>query len=121
MPCDAQARHVDVLCFTVQPVQPVQPVAHLAGESHTDSAVQPVAVEADAENDEDDVHSNSSEENNILDDSGAPEDAPADRLETHTAAQPVQSQSVADIKNEDAHSTQSLSRFAAWSNAARPG
>ena len=63
MPCDAQARHVDVLCFT---------------EADTDKALQPVAVETDAKNNDEDVRSNSSEESNSLDHCGLPEDAHAD-------------------------------------------
>ena len=102
MPCDAQARHVDVLCFTEADTgSAVQPVDHSAVASDTDSAAQPVAVETDAENNDEDVRSTSSEESNILDHRGTPEDAHVDRLETHSAAQPVQSQSIADIKNED--------------------
>ena len=118
MPCDAQARHVDVFCFTEADTdRAVQPVVHAADATDTDRAVQPVTVETHAKNNDDDVRSNSSEEGNILDDSGAPEDAHADRLETHSVAQPseshgieidtdhaappVQSQSIADIKNED--------------------
>ena len=94
MPCDAQARHVDVLCFTEADTDSaVQPVDHPAGASDTEGAVPPVAVETDAKNNDDDVRSNSSEEINILDYSAPPEDAHADRLETH--------RSIADIKNED--------------------
>ena len=46
---DAQARHVDVLCFTQADTDiAVQPVVHLANASDTDRAVQPVTVETDA-------------------------------------------------------------------------
>ena len=66
-PCDDQARHVDVLCFTKSDTgRAVLLVDHHADESDTDRAVQPVALEADAENEEEDVNSNSSEEDNIL-------------------------------------------------------
>ena len=102
MPFDAQARHVDVLCFTeADSSSAVQPVDHPANESDIEGAVQPVAVETDTNNNDDDVRSHSSEEINILDYSVPPEDAHTDRLETHSAAQPVQSKSTADIKNED--------------------
>ena len=117
MPCDAQARHVDVLCFTVADTdRAVQPVDHPTDASDTDRALQLVAAETDATNNDDDVCCNSSSESNILDDTGASDDEHADCLETHTAAQPsashvieidtdpaappVQSQSIADIKNE---------------------
>ena len=118
MPCDAQARPIDVLCFTEADADRAVSLVDLPTDaSDTDRAVQPVAVETDATKHDDDVCSNSSAERNILDDSGAPEDAHADILETHTAAQPseshgieidtdpaappVQSQSIADLKNED--------------------
>ena len=42
---------------------------------------QPVAVETDAKNTDEDVSSNSSEESNTFDDRGTPENAHADRLE----------------------------------------
>ena len=62
MPCDAQARHVDVLCFTEADTDSaVQPVDHPADASDTDKAVQPVAVETEAKSNDDDVRSNSSE------------------------------------------------------------
>ena len=70
MPCDDQARHVDVLCFTMSDTdRAVLPVAHHADESVSDRAVQPVTLEAAAENEVEDVNSNSSDEDNILNDS----------------------------------------------------
>ena len=52
-PCDEQARHVDVLCFTKSDTEKaVQPVDFHADASDTNRAVQPVALEADAENNE---------------------------------------------------------------------
>ena len=72
MPCDAQARHVDVLCFTEADTdRAVQPVDHPTDASDTDRAVQIVAVETNATNNDDDVRSNSSAENNILHDSAS--------------------------------------------------
>ena len=74
MPCDDQARHVDVLCFTKSdPGRAVLPADHHTDQSHTDRAVGSVALETDAKNDEEDIISNSSEEDNILNDSAAPE------------------------------------------------
>ena len=95
MPSDAQARPIDVLCVTEADAdRAVQPVDHPTDASDTDRAVQPVALETDATNNDDDVRSNSSAESNILDDSGAPEDAHADCQETHTAAQPYESHGI---------------------------
>ena len=68
--CDEQARHVDVLCFTKSDTgEAVLPVDHHTNESDTHTAVRPVALEADTENEDEDVNSNSSEENNILNNS----------------------------------------------------
>ena len=87
-PSDDQARHVDVLCFTKSGTdRAVLPVSHHADESDIDRAVQPVALEVDAENEEEDVNSNSSEEDDILNDSGAPEHPHTDHLETDSAVQ----------------------------------
>ena len=55
MPCDEQARHVDVVCFTTSDAdRPVLPVDHHANESDADRGVQPVALETGAENDGED-------------------------------------------------------------------
>ncbi len=73
MPCDDQARHVDVLCFTKSDTgKAVLPVHHHIDQSDTDRAVGSTALETDAKNDEEDIDSNSSEEDNILNDSAAP-------------------------------------------------
>ena len=75
MPCDAQARHVDVLCFTEADTDSaVLPVVHPTDASDTDSAVQPLAQ---------------------------PSESHGIEIDTDPAAPPVQSQSIADIKNED--------------------
>ena len=94
------------------------PFDHHADESDTDRAVQFVAVEADAENEEEDVNSNSSKEDNILNDSGALEHPHTDHLEIDSAVQPAESHGIeidtdsvawpgesppiVDINNEDA-------------------
>ena len=100
MPCDEQARHVDVVCFTTSDAdRPVLPVDHHANESDADRGVQPVALETGAENDGEDGYSNSSDENNILNNSGALEHLHTDQLETKNAVQPAES--IADINNEE--------------------
>ena len=94
-PSDDQARHVDVLCFTKSGTdRAVLPVSHHADESDIDRAVQPVALEADAENEEEDVNSNSSEEDNILNDSGALVHLHTDHFETDSAVQPSESHGI---------------------------
>ena len=118
MPCDEQARHVDVVCFTTSDAdRPVLPVDHHVNESDADKAVQRVASETGAENDREDGYSNSSDENNILNNSGALEHLHTDHLETNSAVQPAESHGIdidtdsavlparsppiADINNED--------------------
>ena len=118
MPCDEQARHVDVVCFTTSDAdRPVLPVDHHDNESDADRGVQPVALEAGAENDGEDGYSNSSDENNILNNSGALEHLHTDQLETNNAVQPDESHGmdidaasavqaarcapIADINNEE--------------------
>jgi len=94
-PCDDQARHVDVLCFTNSHTEgAVLTVDHHADESDNDSAVQPVALEADTENEDEDVNSNSSEKNNILNNSDAPEHPHTDHLETESAVKPAESHGI---------------------------
>ena len=66
MPCDEQARHVDVVCFTTSDAdRPVLPVDHHANDSDADRAVQRVASETGAENDGESGYNNSSDENNL--------------------------------------------------------
>jgi hypothetical protein len=105
MACDDQARHVDVLCFTDRSALPsdhqadvadtdsaVLPVA-LEAEAENNSAVQPVALEAEAENKEEDASSTCSEEDNILHDTGKD-------IETDSVRFPGESSGVADINND---------------------
>ena len=69
MPCDENSRHVDVLCFTKP--QTHQAAGHVdpsVDVPEMDSAVQPGALESDAENAEDDASDKSSRSKNILDD-----------------------------------------------------
>ena len=102
MPCDDQARHVDVLCFTNSDTdRAVLPVCHHADESVPDRALQPVALEADEENEVEDVNSNSSEEDNILNDSEACEHPHTEHLETDSAVQPAESHGI-DIDTDSA-------------------
>jgi hypothetical protein len=61
MPCDDQARYVDVLCFSKPDAdKAVLPVDHRIDESDIQGAVQPVALGAE------DGDSSSSEEEHIL-------------------------------------------------------
>ena len=95
--CDEQARHIDVLCFSKSDTdRAVQPVDLHADESDTNRAVQPVALEADAENNEE------ADVENILSDSGAPNESHADHEDTDSAAEADESEAMADINNEDA-------------------
>ena len=88
MPCDDQARHVDVLCFSKPDTdKAVVPVDHLINESDIHSAVRPVALEADVESEKEDDHSSSSEEDHILNESADPDYPYADHLETGSAVQ----------------------------------
>ena len=99
MPCDDQARHVDVLCFTKSDTgKAVPPVDHHTDQSDTDRAVGSVALETDAKNDEEDIISNSSEEDNILNDSAAPEHPHTDHLEADSAVQTGESPPIADTR-----------------------
>ena len=65
-------------------------------KSGTDRTVRPVALEADAEHNEEDVHSNSSVEDNCLNDSAASEDSQVGDADTDSA------QASAVITNEEA-------------------
>ena len=92
MPCDDHARHVDVLCFTKSDThEAVGHADHHADESDTHSAVRPVALEPDAENEEDDASNYSSEEEHNLNESADSEHLDADHVETDSAARPVES------------------------------
>jgi len=108
IPWDDQPRHVDVLCFTSTD-NAVPPAAHDTNEPDTDSAALPGAVEADAENEEQDVHSNSSEEDNPLNDGGDPEhgddletDSAVHPADTDTAERPLESPPIANSNNDEA-------------------
>ena len=73
MPCDEQARHVDVVCFTTSDAdRPVLPVDHHANESDADRAVQPA-------------------ESHGID------------IDTDSAVLPARSPPIADINNESGH------------------
>ena len=88
--CDEQARHVDVLCFTKSNTGRAEvPVDRHGEESGTDSALQPVPLQSDAENNEDDVQSNASEGDNILNDSEASNASIVDDAEFSGAVQPA--------------------------------
>ena len=75
------------------------------------SLVQPVALEADVENEDEDTQSTSSEEDHILNESADLEYPCADHLETDSAVQPVESHGLeinadsavqrSDINNEN--------------------
>ena len=114
VPYDAQARNVDILCFTASEAdRAVLPVDHPADTSDIELA----PLGADDETDENDVHSNASEKNNILQDSRTLEDAHANLLEppshaqpseshgaqvdTNSAVLPVQSKSIVTINDEN--------------------
>ena len=82
MPCDDQARHVDVLCFsTLDADKVVLPVDLHTDESDSHSAVQPVALGAE------DDDSNSSEEQDMLNENTDLEDPCVDHLETDNTEQ----------------------------------
>ena len=111
MACDDHVRQVDVLCFkTPHTIIAERPGELHVNESGTDSAVQPVASQADTESNDEDVHSTSSGEDNILNDNAATEDAPAAAGqagtvvgETSSAARP------ADEANNEADEAQQSS------------
>ena len=85
-----------MLCFTQFVAdRAVHPVELHADEIDADRPVQPVESQADAENQNEDAHSSSSDEKNILDDDADSEDACSDAGqagsvigETNNAAQP---------------------------------
>ena len=102
MPCDDQARHVDVLCFSKpDPDKAVLPIDHHINESDTHSSVQPVALEADDENEDEETESNS-EEDHILNESADLEYPCADHLETNSAVQPVDADNGIEIDADSA-------------------
>ena len=96
MPGDDQARHVDVLCFTKSDSdKAVLHGDHHTEESDTHGAVRPGPLAADADNDEEqDIHSDFSEEDNILNDRGDHEHAYGDQLEADIAAQPAEAHGI---------------------------
>ncbi|MED5469906.1 MAG: hypothetical protein VX542_06520, partial [Cyanobacteriota bacterium] len=117
--CDEQARHVDVLCFTKSDTGRAEvPVDRHGEESGTDNALQPVALQSDAENNEDDVQSNASEGDNILNDSDASNASIVDdaefssaaqsaevygmEVDTESAVRPGESEVIAETSNTDA-------------------
>ena len=106
MACDEQARHVDVLCFTAtnksDTGRAVLPVEHHADESDTDRAVLPVAWEPAVENNEEEVQSNTSEEDHILNDSDAPDDSHLNDANTSSAVRPGDSEDIAEDNKKDA-------------------
>ena len=106
MACDEQARHVDVLCFTAtnksDTGSAVLPVEKHAVESDTDRAVLPVALASAVENNEEEVQSNTSEEDHILNDSGAPEDSHLNDADTSSAVRPGDPEDIAQNNNKDA-------------------
>ena len=119
MACDEQARHVDVLCFTKSGTGRAEvPVDRDGEESGTDNALQPVALQSNAENNEDDVQSTASEEDNILNDSDASDDSIVDdaefssvaqsaevygmEVDTESAVRPRESEVIAENNNIDA-------------------
>ena len=85
-----------MLCFTKSDSDKAMlHVDHHTDESDTDGAVRPGPLAADAENDEEqDVHSDSSQEGNILNDREDHDDAYADQLEADSAAQPAESHGI---------------------------
>ena len=91
MPCDDQARYVDVLCLSSKSNadEALLPVDDHINESDAHSAVLPVALEADVENEDVDVHSNSSAEN-ILNESAEPQYPDLDQVESGSAVQAVE-------------------------------
>ena len=106
MACDEQARHVDVLCFTAthksDTGRVVLPVEHHADESDSDRAVLPVALECAVENNEEEVQSNTSEEDHILNDSDASDDSHLNDADTSSAVRPGDTEDTAEDNNKDA-------------------
>ena len=106
MECDEHARHVDVLCFTASNKSDtgsaVLPVENHAVESDTDRAVLPVALASAVENNEEEVQSSTSEEDHILNDSGASEGSLLNDADTSSAVQPGDPEDIAQDNNKDA-------------------
>ena len=108
MPCDDEARHVDVLCFTTPNTAGANGQDEPPdNEADNHSAVQPAAVEADPKEPEIDGDMISSEEENFLDENrdvdnahaqnsealnedGDAEESDSQEMETDSAAQPAE-------------------------------
>ena len=104
MACDEQPRTVDVLCFTNSKTGKAEvPVDRHEEESGTDSALQPAALQSDAENDEDDVQSIASIEDD--DESSTAEQSAAlcdMDVDTQSAVRPDESKVITETLDDDA-------------------
>ena len=91
MACDDEARPVDVVCFSTSDTGRAEVIVDRDGEKcGTESALQPVPLQSDAENKQDDVQSNASEGDNILNDSEASNASIVDDAEFSGAVQPAE-------------------------------